>query len=219
MTTKFPIFASYINLSDSPIESEVPHIPQDPYWKKVFESCSKGRFPRKSGFDSTNNSVWFREGKNIHWYKLTGDDEKDFIEIKRHFRDYLKLRSEKDRTENRDQFNRLKEELDKSYTGGWKNIKKKNIKDSIIRQYILKLQSDNNLSDEKTIELSKDIRQAFLFGWITSDNMKYEDRQIQNITNLSFNDEGEYFIDPVTTKAKREYSAPKIFLSALWKKK
>lgn len=202
---KFPVFEEYKTV--------------DQYWQKVFENCSKGRFPRKSGYDPNKNAVWFRD-KEVYWYTLTGDNKKDQSELKKHFQTHLKMKSEKDMTKNREQFNKLKNELDKSYTGEWKTIKKKNIKDSLIRQYILDLQETHNLTNNQTIELSKLIRQAILFGWITQDHIKYseKDRVITGLTNLEFTD-GEFILKKKITKSKREYIEPKNFLLNLWRKK
>lgn len=206
MTTKHPFFI------------ECSKLTTDPYWIKIFENCAKGRFPRKSGYDVDNASIWFRDNKNVRWYRLTNDVNSDFEELQNHFKEFLKLKSKVDRTENRDQFNLLKKELEKSYTGDWKDIKKKNIQDGLVRQYILKSQKEYSLTEFETIELSKKIRQAFLFGWITSDNIEYSDREIQNITNLEIKD-NSFIVNPKVMKIKRQYQKPKISMHSLWKKK
>jgi hypothetical protein len=210
MSVKFPQFTEYLDFT------------VDPYWCKIFENCSKGKFPKKSGFDDTRGdfgSIWIRD-KEMHWYKLTGDAENDYLEMKKIFKDYLKLKSLQDRSETRDQFNRLKRELDKSYTGDWKNIKKKNIRDSLVRQYILKLKDDYDLSVDDTIDLSKEIRQCILFGWITPNHIEYsgESRRIENITSVKRVD-NRFIVERVKTKCKREYVESKNSLSTLWKKK
>jgi hypothetical protein len=210
MAAKFPQFAEYLDFT------------VDPYWCKIFENCSKGKFPKRSGFDETRGdfgSVWLRD-KEMHWYRLLGESETDYLELKKLFKDYLKLKSIQDRSETRDQFNRLKKELDKSYTGDWKNIKRKNIRDSLIRQYILRLKGEYDLAVNDTIKLSKEIRQCILFGWITPDHIEYsgETRRIENITSLKYEDD-VFIVEKAKTKCKREYTETKNSLAALWKKK
>lgn len=204
---KFPIFTSYIELTS------------DPYWKKVFENCSKGRFPRKSGYDQNKNAIWFRD-KDVHWYTLTENIEQDFEILKQNFQKYLKLKSQKDFKENRDQFNKLKLELDQSYIETWKDIKKKNIKDSLIRGYILKLQEEYELTTRETINLLKLIRQGILFGWINPNHIEYskESRNIEDIKNLEYKDE-KFVLKRGIVKYKREYHEPKEYLSSYWQKK
>jgi hypothetical protein len=190
----------------------------DPYWKKVFENCSKGRFPKNSGYDESNISIWFRYGKDINWYRVVNNPEQDYNDIKKCFKEYLKLRSEKDKLENRADFNILKDELDKSYIGNWKNIKKKNIRDSLIRHYILHLKKVHNLDIDQTINLSRDIRQAMLFGWITPDHIDYSNRKIQNISNLRF-ENSNFIIDKVESASKQEYYEWIPDLLTIWKKR
>ena len=195
----------------------------DQYWYKVFEDCSKGKFPKKSGYDEGNNSIWFKNGNIVIWYRLSNNPENDLNAIKKHFKEYLKMYSENDRKENKHLFDVLKKELDKNYIGDWKNIKKKNIKDSLIRHYILSLKDKHNLTIEETITIFKDIRQAIIFGWITSDDVVYSDknREIENITSVVINPDKTVTIKYTPTKiTEKEYCSDNLtMLVNLWRKK
>jgi hypothetical protein len=131
-----------------PLLLECSKLTQDPYWQQVFEDCSRGRFPRGSGIDTSLNgnktvtpggSIYVKNSKVCQWYKLTLQPEQDFLELKALFQDVLHLGSSADRKEIKNEIDILKKAIDLNYNGDWKDIRKKNIRESIIKSYILEL--------------------------------------------------------------------------------
>ncbi len=209
-----------------PYLSQCAQQTDDPYWQHVFEDCARGRFPRGSGIDTTSEiDIYVKNTKVCEWYKLSQNCEKDFLELKSLFQSILHLGSTTDRKEIKDEIDTLKKKIDLNYNGDWKDIRKKNIRENIIKSYILKLKKIYNLNHQETAQLLKTLNLGFLFNWIDNDNVVYENKHVTNIKNLSFDDENRLFeIDDVYPSSEteiidnREYK-PKISkLSAIWKK-
>jgi len=223
MTTASELGTPTINMTPKKLKNpyfyEFINFIVDPYWEQIFENCSHGKFPKNSGFANTTNSVWCKDSKQkeTFWYKLIGDPQTDFLNLKNFFKTNLNLKSKLDKIHNRDQFNLLKEELEKSYKLSWKEIKKKSIKDALIRNYILSLKENYNLDFDKTIILSRVIRLGLLFNWISSDHIDYKDKKIIDIKNLEYDEEKKEFRLQCPKKlAKRELKNQKSKLKDLW---
>lgn len=194
----------------------------DPYWEQVFENCSRGKFPKNSGYSSSTDSIWCKDSrqKETFWIKLTGQPQTDQLSLKSFFKKHLNLKSKLDKSHNRNQFNLLKQELEQSYTGTWKEIKKKSVKDALIRAFILDLKKKHSLNFEETINVSRTIRLGLLFNWISADHIVYdsENRSIENIKNLAYDNKKRTFsLDFPAKLAKREYKLQQSKLLDLWK--
>lgn len=206
-----------------PIFIECAEFTLDPYWQHVFEDCARGKLPRGSVIDATGRVVHFRckssDSRNFISYKLTGSPEKILQDLKKLFQEHLNLKSRKDRLDIGAELDIICEELQSSYSDTWKNIKRKKIKDPIIRRYILDIKEQHNLTSKETAEVAQIIRLGFLFNWISNENVIYQDRRILDIINLRFDPEERTFeIEEPVVVGRREYK-PKISrLSTLWHK-
>lgn len=203
--------------------SECAQFTLDPYWRQVFEECAKGHFPRGSGINPEGDVIYFR-GKNLNnrnyvSYRLSTEPETTFKELKQYFQSELGLRSKQDRKKIRDEIDEICEGLQKTFIGSWQNIKKKKIRDPIIRKYILELKHKYELSDKETAEVAQMVKLGFLFNWITNEQVDYEDQCIKDITSLHFDEKTRRFhLEEPDVAYKREYK-PKIQkLSTLWVK-
>lgn len=197
---------------------ECAKLTNDPYWIQVFEDCSRGRFPKGSCMDSTNTSVYIKNVKINQSYKLTGIIPQDFLALKKLFREILHLGSVQDRKEITNEIDGLKDRISLTYNKEWKDIRKKNIKDYIIRTFILDLKKEFNLTHEKTTQLSRLIKLGFLFNWINNENVVYENKNILEIKNLIFDESlNQFDIEVDNTISKREYKPKLLKLSGIWK--
>jgi len=206
-----------------PILYECSELTFDPYWKQVFEECAYGKFPRGSGIDSTGNVLYFKKKggntRNYISYRLKKDVELVFLDLKNMFHEHLSLKSTQDRQDLRSELDELCKDLQESFTGTWPNIKRKKIKDPIIRKYILDLKDLYSLTNKETAEVAEIIKLGFLFNWIPNENVIYKDRQILDIKNLKFDEEERTFdLEEPDIDYKREYKPKLMKLSTLWKK-
>jgi hypothetical protein len=195
----------------------------DPYWKQIFEDCSRGKFPRGCSIDNDGKILYIKKPTGINQqyqtYVLNKPPGEIFIELKKIFQEQLNLKSNRDRQIQRDEFDDICKDLQESFTSGWQKIKRKKIKDPIIRRYILELKDVYNLDDRETAEVAQILKLGFLFNWIDNDDVVYEDQRIIEIKTLHFDPEERTFeLDEPSISLKREYK-PKISkLSSLWEK-
>lgn len=195
----------------------------DPFWKQVFEECSRNKFPRGSGISPDGQVVYFyirENNKNYISYRLKKKTpEKIFQDLKRMFQDQLQLRSNRDRQDLRNEIEDICQNLQETFNGNWQEIRKKNIKESLIRKYILDVKDKYSLTNKEITEFTRIIRLGFLFNWILSDDVVYENRQILDILTVHFDEQERLFevVEP-NINYKRDYK-PKLFkLSSLWHK-
>lgn len=206
-----------------PIFDECTQFTLDPYWKQVFGECSRGRFPRGSGIDSEGKIVYFRNkvntNRNYVSYRIKKKPEQTFKDLKRLFQEQLDFKSNIDRLEIRAELDDICKDLQESYTGTWQKIKRKKIRDPIIRRFILDLKDKYDLDNKETAEVAQIIKLGFLFNWIANDQVVYQDQHIQDIKTLRFDPEERTFIlEEPNAQYKREYK-PKLYkLSDLWEK-
>lgn len=209
-----------------PIFKECSNLTTDPYWRQIFAECSKGRFPRGSSINSVGTTLYFRSKQNSTAkqnnyisYKIGSNPEQLYEDVKEIFHRELGLRSKRDRKQIREELDNICMDIKEKYSDDWKDIKHKKIKDPIIRRFILQLKDQYNLSNAETSAASQIVKLGFLFNWISSEQIIYENKQIIDIDSLHFDEEKRTFkLDQPETKHKREYQQKPIYLSTLWNK-
>jgi len=210
----FPIFLECLNFT------------LDPYWRQVFEDLSKGKFPKGSGTDSSGKTIYFKNTNER--YKLETQPELLFKQLKELFQTKLGMRSKKDRSNIHDEIELLKENLELLYTGTWASIRKKSIKDALIRNFVLELKELYSLDITQTAQLKELLQIGFLFNWILPESVVYDDKQISEIKGLVYDETTKKFeLDFSETpeentkkvkKIKRDFMPIYGKLSTLWKK-
>ena len=203
-----------------PIFNECAQYTLDPYWQHIFEECAKGKFPRGCSIDSEGVFMYFKnKNGNTTSFRVKGDPEVLFMELKQQFLDSLGLKSKNDHLVIQEEFNSMCKDLQESYKCTWDKIKGKKMKDPIVRKYIIKLKEEYELDKAETTQLAQILKLGFLFNWIGNNQIEYEDQQIINIKSLHFDEETRLFdLDEPPVKMKREYKPKLIKLSSLWLK-
>jgi len=206
-----------------PIFVECAQFTLDPYWQQVFEECAKGHFPRGSGIDTEGKVIYFRNrtsnNRNYVSYKLKENPKQIFKDLKQLFQEQLNFKSNRDREKIRAELDNICKDLQETYTGCWQKIKRKKIRDPIIRRYILDLKEQYSLDNKETAEVAQIIKLGFLFNWIPNNQVVYEDQRILGIKTLHFDEEDRSFeLDEPNTQYKREYKPKLQKLSSLWAK-
>lgn len=206
-----------------PILEECSQLTLDPYWRQVFEECALGKFPRGCGIDSAGKVLYFKPkggtNRNYLSYRLKDDPEQVFLDLKKIFHTELNLKSKQDRQDLRDELDDLCKDIQETYAETWPKIKRKKIKDPIVRRYILDLKEAYELDDKETAEVAQIIKMGFLFNWIPNENVIYQDRRILDIKNLHFDPEERTFeLDEPDIDYVREYKPKLTKLSGLWQK-
>jgi len=204
-----------------PIFNECAEFTLDPFWTQLFDECAKGKFPKGSSIDQNSGmTIYFKTKTDTVSYNMKEKSpEQIFSDLKQHFQVYLKLKSVRDNQEIQEELDDICKDLQEIFTSSWQNIRKKKIKDPIIRSFILDLKERYDLNDKETCQLAKIIKLGFLFNWIENDNVIYENQQIIDITTLTFDSEERVFtLEEPDIKHKREYKPKCTKLSKLWAK-
>lgn len=204
-----------------PIFLECAQYTLDAFWQQVFEDCARGKFPKGCSIDHSGETLYFKNkiSKSVVIFKLNDSPEQIFKELKVLFQDQLNIKSNIDREEIRAELDQICKTLQESFTGNWQQIKRKKIKDPIIRRYILDLKERHKLSDRETAQVAQLIKLGFLFNWISNENVIYQDQQIVDIETLQFNEDDRTFqLEEQITAGYREYKPKMLKLANLWEK-
>lgn len=208
-----------------PIFIECSELTLDPYWKQIFEDCSRGKFPSGSSIDSTGQIIYFKTQKskvnsrNYITYRIGDSAEQVYLDVKQLFQKHLLHKSKQDRMRSSDEVRDIRAELEKLYKGDWSDIRKKKIKDPIIRRFTLSIKDKYQLNNHETEGLYDVLKIGFLFNRIPNDSIVYNDQEIKDITILKFlTDTRTFILDEPEKPTKREYKPKTHKLSELWDK-
>jgi len=191
----------------------------DPYWKQIFKDCGYGKFPKNTQYIDVIKTFQIKNGNETIKYKLTNDSKEDMLNIKNLLYQHLNMRSKEDRKQIKENIEEIKQQIEGSYSGEWKKIRKKNIKEAILRTYIIELQDKWDLTKEELNELFKIISLGIVFNWITDKDIVFNDKHIDGIKNLEFNKtERKFIIHKDNNEYKRVIDIKKNKLITLWDK-
>lgn len=202
-----------------PIFLDCKNFTIDTFWLQIFDDCSKGKFPKGSGIDSKGINIYFKNSKKYISYKIKSNPEQIYKDLKKLFLEQLNIKSQKDREIIKNEINDICQDYHENCNDKWNQIRKKKVKDPIIRRYILDLKKEYNLENKETLHLSQIIKLGFLFNWITNDKVVYEDQRILDITSLQYIEEDNIFeLTEPDVDYKREFKIKKIKLYNFWDK-
>lgn len=177
----------------------------DPFWKDVFYNCAGNRFPKGMRIDSNSNQLYvkytMKKGKTkTDVYNIPADPKDLFSLVLRVCRDCLNKRSPYDlqllKVEMTDAANASAINIDCE----WKDIKHKWLKEFLFIKFTLSLQKRYGITRKETKKLYNTIQRAIDFKKILPEHVVYENKQIVEITGLTFDANKREFI--VTNKAK-----------------
>lgn len=204
-----------------PIFEKASELIIDDYWKQILQDASHGKFPKNSGIDPKTGGVFVKKGKQTLWLQLPKEPEEALEAFKKFLSDNLNLRSKKDQKSIRKEIDKQRTELLENLDcSNWKDIRKKAIKDSIIRDFVINLKEEYELTDQEAVDLYNLIKLGIVFNWIDSTHITYSNRKIKTINVLYFNTKTrKFFIDhDYTQNVKREWELIPKKLSDYWNK-
>lgn len=156
---------------------------EDNYWKNIFEDLAYGTTPYgtyiSKGFFCCNY-------KNKEFsYKIEKKDKVVLYEDICGLCKKIGLLSHNDKIQKKIDFrnieNDIKEEREK-----WVNIRKKNLKDFLIENYVIRMKKQYNLDVNQAKYLNYVIFLSMIFKIIGMKDIEYEDGQIVNIKGITF---------------------------------
>ncbi len=169
----YPIFLEVCKYAD-----------EDIFWKYVFEDLAYGRAPYGT-YITKNFMCCNYKGKEFSYkIEVTKQPEVLFDEIYNLLHTKFGLLSDKDKIKKRQIFDSVND--NKDWNNNWNSIKKKNIKNIIIENFIIKQKTKNLLSIKQARKLLSLIIIGIIFKTITSDDIDYENGQINDIDGIKF---------------------------------
>ena len=167
-----------------PIFLECCELIDDTFWKNVFEELSYGKCPYGT-YISKDFLCCNYKNKEFSYKIESKNPQQLYTDIYTLFVKKLGLLSHKDKIEKRVNFNNIELEI-KECRKSWSNIRKKNIKDLLIENYVISMKKQFSLSLKQSQYLLSIIFIGMVFKVITVKDICYEDGIIKNINGISY---------------------------------
>lgn len=163
----------------------------DPYWISFFDDCATGKLPR--GFKLVNNILYFRfKSKTLEVLVPEEPLEAEVI-IKKFIFEYAGIISPKDLNEKREA---EENKIISSYGNelNWNNIKNEKEQSILISSFVEKISESFNLTKESSQNLTQIIKLSIFSGYLTSENIIFENGNIIEIVGLEYNENDKKFL-------------------------
>jgi len=162
----------------------------DNYWKNIFEDLAYGQAPYgtyiSKGFFCCNY-------KNKEFsYKIEKKDARKLFEDICGLCKKIGLLSHDDKIQKKIDFKNIENDI-KDDRQKWCNIRKKNLKDFLIENYVIRMKHQYNLDNNQSKYLNYLIFLSMIFKIIGMKDIEYEDGEIKNIKGISFTDRNIIF--------------------------
>lgn len=162
-----------------PIFLEACQYVKDTFWKNVFEDLAYGHTPY--GTYITKGFLRCNYKDKEFSYKIdTVNPEKLHTEVYNLLHEKLGLLSDKDKLKKKHDFYNLEQDTHKT----WATIRKKNIKDLLIENYVVEMKQKHGLSVSQTRYLLSTIMLCLIFKVITAKDIQYKNGQIEHIDGI-----------------------------------
>jgi hypothetical protein len=157
---------------------------EDIFWKNIFEelsynNCYNGSYISKGFFCSSI------KGKEFYFKFIDKNEEKIYSEIVKLLKEKLNVLSKNDKKIMIDEFEKIENSL-KQDQSCWENIKKKNIKEILFQNFLIKMKKQYSLRDSHIKKIYNLINLGFILKTIKNSDIIYENGEIQSIQGLSF---------------------------------
>jgi hypothetical protein len=155
----------------------------DNYWKNIFEDLAYGQTPYgtyiSKGFFCCNY-------KNKEFsYKIEKKDSQKLYDDISSLCKKIGLLSHNDKIQKKIDFRNLENDI-KEDREKWCNIRKKNLKDFLIENFVINMKKKYNLDNNQSKYLNYVIFLSMIFKIIGMKDVEYEDGEIKSIKGISF---------------------------------
>jgi len=213
----------------NPIFEKCVSLTEDRFWQAIFMDCARGKFPR--GFNFKNNLLTHKKASRLTTLELSNSATEVFSGTMNFFQSTAGIMSVKDRQKlQKMEEEKLLEEMEKDTDITWSQIRKENLKEVLITEFITDVSKRMNFNEEEKNELTTTVKKGIILKCFNSNNIIMEEGKIVEIDGLVYNEEtNEYEIDeiyiPEKTSRKeiglgveKEENKPEINFLEIWKK-
>lgn len=187
-----------------PIFIECKEYVLDGYWKDVLSQCAINRFPKGIRYKVTMNPGSSDDSGFEHIFsiktmkKLGSRGGVEVINLPTEpkvlagcllsiFREKLDMYSSLDLQIKKEEFEVMNSSLKVNYDCTWKELKPKNVKDMMIRNYVIELQKRHSLTDGQARKLLSEINCCVQLKILDQESIVYSSGKIQSIDGIISN--------------------------------
>lgn len=156
----------------------------DSFWLKIFDDLAKGVTPYGTYINKDYLTCNYK-GKEFSYLLRDITPEDAHRDVKELLMEKLGIMSANEKIKRRQVFNDITTELKESKQS-WSSIRKKNIKELLIDNFVIKMGKEYSLTDKQVKYLSLVINTLTLFKLITKKDIEYDDEVIISINGFEF---------------------------------
>ena len=156
----------------------------DSFWETIFEELAYGKPPYGTYISKGFLSCSYKE-KEFSYKIENKNPEILYNDVMNLLSKKLGLQSQREKNKKKLDMQVFENEL-KDYRKCWNNIRRKNIKDLLIEQYVIDMKHKHNFDLKQAQNLLSMIYISMIFKVITSKDILYENGSIMNIEGIHF---------------------------------
>lgn len=168
-----------------PIFLECCEFTPDIFWNNIFEDLAYGKCVYGTYISKDFLCCSYKD-KSFSYKIKQKEPEIVYTEIYNLLTKKLGLLSKKERIKKRLEFYNIEEKIKESRSS-WSGIRKKNLKDLLIEQYVIHIKNKYDLSIIQSKYLLSIFYTAIVFKVITNKDIHYDGTKITNIDGVEFN--------------------------------
>ena len=167
-----------------PVFLECCQYTEDIFWENIFNDLAYGKPPY--GTYINKNFLCCSYKKKEFSYKIENKEPKIlYQEIYKLLKNKVGILSHLEKSKKRIDFINLEKEINE-YRTSWNKIRKKNIKDILIEQYVVRMKKKYLLSVHQSRKLLSTLFIAMVLKVFTSNDIVYKDGNIEKINGIEF---------------------------------
>jgi hypothetical protein len=167
-----------------PIFLECSEFIEDRFWENIFEDLAYGKCPYGTYINKNFFCCNFKD-KEFSYKIEKKDPKKLYYDIYELLNIKLGLMSQQDKIKKKIDFHNIEEEI-KEGRKNWSKIRKKNIKDLLIENYVIEMKNKYSLTLKQVKRLLSIIFIGMVFKIINTKDIIYEDGVIKKIEGIDF---------------------------------
>lgn len=157
----------------------------DGFWENIFEDLAYGKTPYGTYISKDFLCCNYKDKEFSYKIERNKQSKLLYEEVYELLAKKLGLLSEQDKLKKRTEFYNVEENI-KASRKDWSSIRKKNVKDLLIENYVIDMKNKHKLSIKQAKYLLSIIFIAIVFKVINTKDIEYSDGKIHNIKGIDF---------------------------------
>lgn len=168
-----------------PIFLECRQFTTETFWENIFEDLAYGKAPYGTYITKDFLCCSYKDKDFSYKIDSTKDPNQIYNDVSSLLINKLGLLSQKEKMKKRLDFSNIEEQIKESRKN-WSSIRKKNIKDLLIENYVIDMKNKYFLTTKQTHYLHSIIFIAMTFKIINPKDIDYSNGKINHIEGISF---------------------------------